>query len=145
MLNIYHSVLIARGERKKIIFDRNLVDFKKIMLNEKKRSKEEKDLLARIRAFARLQTREDFDQFADGMLEEIKLRQKIAQLQEYRRMGVTTHEQAKEYDKAKEKKTQTKTSSFGFDRAIPKRDKVCKPNTEFTRSTIAVVFVLKSC
>lgn len=68
VLNIYHSILEARGERKKLIFDRGLVDFRKISNNEKKKPKEEKDLYAKMRVFARMQSKQDFDTFMEGLL-----------------------------------------------------------------------------
>lgn len=94
------------------------------MLVEKKRSKEEKDLLTKMRVFARMQTHDDFDLFINGLLEEMKLRNKISLYQEYRRMGITKIESAKEYDKAKEKRMQTKASTIGFDKNFQRRDKV---------------------
>jgi transcriptional adapter 2-alpha len=81
-----------------------------------------------MRVFARMQTSEDFDLFIEGLSEEMKLRNRLAQLQEYYRMGITTIENSKEYDKAKEKRLHTKTTSQGFDnRPIQqqqRRDKV---------------------
>ncbi|KAJ3194458.1 Transcriptional adapter ada2 [Irineochytrium annulatum] len=102
ILNIYNTALDRRIERKKFIKDRGLTfDFRRIQANEKKRTKEEKDLLNRVRVFSKLQTSADFDKFVEGLTNEQRLRQRISQLQEYRRMGITTFKEAHEYDRDK--------------------------------------------
>ncbi|KAJ3280715.1 Transcriptional adapter ada2, partial [Blyttiomyces sp. JEL0837] len=102
ILNVYNTALDRRMERKKFLRDRSITwDFRKITAIEKKRSKEEKDLLNRTRVFAKLQTADDFDTFMDGLLREQKLRQRISELQEYRRMGITNLKDAAEYEKDK--------------------------------------------
>ncbi|KAI8924518.1 hypothetical protein BC831DRAFT_498467 [Entophlyctis helioformis] len=99
MLNIYNTTLARRAERKKFIFDRNLIDFKRIQSIEKKRPKEEKEVFQKMRVFAKMMTAQDFDVYVDGLLNEMRLRQRIAQLQEYRRMGITALRDTAEYDR----------------------------------------------
>ncbi|KAI8803547.1 hypothetical protein BJ742DRAFT_497143 [Cladochytrium replicatum] len=99
VLDIYNTVIDKREQRKSFIFERDLLDFRKIQANEKRRPKEEKDLLTRTRVFAKMQTARDFDVLVEGMLSEMKLRQRIVQLQEYRRMGIMTYKDAQEYEK----------------------------------------------
>ncbi|KAJ3209305.1 Transcriptional adapter ada2 [Dinochytrium kinnereticum] len=102
ILNIYNTTLDRRMERKKFTKERGLThDFRKIINNEKKRPKEEKDLLNRIRVFAKMQTADDFDKFTEGLLHEQKLRARIAQLQEHRRMGITGLKEAADYERDK--------------------------------------------
>ncbi|KAJ3068524.1 Transcriptional adapter ada2 [Rhizoclosmatium hyalinum] len=113
MLNIYNIALDRRMERKKFLRDRNLThDFKRLQLLEKKRTKEERDLLTRIRVFARLQTSADFDDFTEGLLREQRLRQRIAELQEFRRMGVTTLQGASEYTRDKQQRASYKAAGL---------------------------------
>lgn len=61
VLDIYNDKLAIRQERKALIFERGLLDFKKVQAQERKRSKEEKDMMYRFRAFARMLTKEDFE------------------------------------------------------------------------------------
>lgn len=83
---------------------------------EKKRPKEEKDIVHRLRPFARLQTAEDYEVFSADMLcmsindtyssfrslifdiDESMLRKKIQELQHYRRMGLTTAADIDKYE-----------------------------------------------
>ncbi|KAJ3035295.1 Transcriptional adapter ada2, partial [Rhizophlyctis rosea] len=103
MLSVYNTILERRKERKDLVFDRGLaVDFKKLRNNDGKRSKEEQKLLTKLRVFARLQTSEDFATLAAEMMKEMTLRKRIADLQEYRRMGITTRFEASDYEREKQ-------------------------------------------
>jgi transcriptional adapter 2-alpha len=61
VLDIYNDKLAIRKQRKDVIIERGLLDFKKVQNQERKRSKEEKDMMTRFRAFARMLTKEDYD------------------------------------------------------------------------------------
>jgi len=69
---------------------------------EKKRSSRERDVINNVRVFAQLQTPEDHDKFVDGLLKEMQLRDKIAELQEFRENGLTALAAGQDYlrDKA---------------------------------------------
>ncbi|RSH94558.1 Transcriptional adapter ada2 [Saitozyma podzolica] len=101
LLDIYFSKLDKREEAKDIIFDRGLTEHKKILANERKRPKEERELINRYKVFAKLQTAQDFEVLIEGLIYEQNLRKRIADLQEYRRMGITTGAEAEAYDNAK--------------------------------------------
>ncbi|KAJ1569965.1 Transcriptional adapter ada2 [Nowakowskiella sp. JEL0078] len=113
MLEIYNSVLDKRELRKAFILERDLVDFKKIQANEKRRTPKERELYHQARVFAKMQSGLDFDMFMDGLMSEIKLRNRIAELQEYRKMGLTTFHEVEEYEKDKKLKV-TNPPSKGF-------------------------------
>jgi transcriptional adapter 2-alpha len=101
VLNSYNRILDLRKARKDFVFERNFVDFKRIQSIEKKRPKEEKELYQKYRVFAKMQTAQDFDDFMDGMINELRLRQRIQSLQEYLRMGISSHKEAQDYEKEK--------------------------------------------
>ncbi|KAJ2853408.1 Transcriptional adapter ada2 [Coemansia erecta] len=90
VLRIYNNKLDRRLYRKSFIFDRGLLEYRKNQSIEKKRPKDERDLLNKIKVFARMQTKDDYDRFSSGLLNEHILRQRIAQLQEWRHNGITT-------------------------------------------------------
>ncbi|ORY23443.1 hypothetical protein BCR39DRAFT_549321 [Naematelia encephala] len=101
LLDIYFSKLDKREEAKEIIFDRGLTEHKKIQAMERKRPKEERELVQRYKVFAKLVTAQDFEVLTEGLVFEQMLRKRIAELQEYRRMGITTGPEAEAYDNAK--------------------------------------------
>lgn len=101
MLDIYNSKLDRRVERKQFVFDRGLLDFKKVQLAERKKSKEEKDALQQTRPFARLMSNDDYNNFVAGLVAEDQIRQRIVQLQEYRRNGITSFAEAENFEQQK--------------------------------------------
>ncbi|TQS34018.1 hypothetical protein Golomagni_05618 [Golovinomyces magnicellulatus] len=88
VMEIYNSRLTQRVDRKKVIFEHQLLEYRENTKQEKKRSKEEKDLLQKAKPFARIMNHQDFDDFCQGLLDELNLRQAIAQLQEWRSLRV---------------------------------------------------------
>ncbi|KAI9207154.1 uncharacterized protein BJ171DRAFT_292331 [Polychytrium aggregatum] len=119
ILNIYNGVLDRRMERKKFMFERKLLNFRQIQAAEKKRPKEEKELAAKMRVYAKMQTADDFETLMDGLNNEMRLKQRIAQLQEYRRAGITAYKEAAEYEKDKLARTtsyKTMTRDLFLDR-----------------------------
>lgn len=101
ILDMYNERIHKRLETKSLLFDRNLVDYRKIQAADKKRSKEEKDLIQRNKVFSRLHTRTDHDAYVDGLLYEFSLRKRIAELQEYRTAGLTSFSEVEKYERDK--------------------------------------------
>ncbi|CEH17569.1 Histone acetyltransferase complex SAGA/ADA, subunit ADA2 [Ceraceosorus bombacis] len=99
MLEIYNDKLDRRARRKLFLFERNLVDYRRTKAAEMACPLEERQLLSRIRHFAQLQTAMDFESFLNGLLYEEELRKTAAQLQTYRRAGITSFAQADKYEK----------------------------------------------
>jgi len=83
-MDIYNTKLRQRVERKKVIFEHNLLEYRKNAGLDKKRSKDERDLLQKAKPFARMMNRVDFEEFDKGLVEEQHLRHAIAQLQDWR-------------------------------------------------------------
>lgn len=101
ILDIYNSRLSTRAERKRVMILNNLLDYRRNISNDKRKSKEEKDLLKKINAFIRVLTPEDFDNFSKDVLTELKCRIRIQQLQNWRRNGITTMELGNKFEKDK--------------------------------------------
>ncbi|KAG9309291.1 hypothetical protein JVU11DRAFT_10778 [Chiua virens] len=90
IIEMYNQRVAKRHEAKAVMYERGLLEYKKMQAAEKKRAKEEKDIVQRLRPFARLQTAEDYEVFAADILYEAMLRKRIQELQHYRRLGLTT-------------------------------------------------------
>ena len=89
MIEMYNQRVAKRHEAKAVIFNRGLLEYKKVGLvpfidfsndnqskmqaAEKKRAKDEKDIVQRLRPFARLQTAEDYEVFSADILCKISL------------------------------------------------------------------------
>lgn len=99
VLDIYNDQLDRRAFKKQFLFERNIIDYRRLVASERRRPKEERDLLARIKHFATLQTAADFEEFFHNLCYEEALKKTIRQLQQYRRMGITTFAEAARYDR----------------------------------------------
>ncbi|KAK3687675.1 hypothetical protein B0T22DRAFT_457793 [Podospora appendiculata] len=101
VMEIYNCRLTQRAERKKVVFEHNLLDYRENTKSEKKRSKEERDLLNKAKPFARMMNRDDFEQFCQGLIDELNLRQAIAQLQEWRGLRIGDLRSGEKYEQEK--------------------------------------------
>lgn len=117
VLDIYNSRLDKRMEKKNFIFDRNFLDFKRIQAVERKRPKDDKELLSKMRVFAKLQSPTDFNNFVEGLKNEIKLKQKIKELQHYRQNGISSLSEVAAFESHKsQKKGHHQSDIFGHEK-----------------------------
>ena len=101
VMDIYNSRLTARADRKKVIFEHNLLEYKKNTNFEKKKTKEEKTLLDKVKPFARMMNHSDFSNYAQNINEELNLRQAISQLQDWRNSQISTLKEGERYEQDK--------------------------------------------
>ncbi|CEG44213.1 transcriptional adapter 2 [Plasmopara halstedii] len=104
VIQIYNQKLEKRNERKNFVVERGLLDYKLHQHTERKRAKEERELIAQLRPFARFQTPEEHDNFVEGLITAMRLKKQILVLQEYRKNGVKTLAEAEVYDAEKKKR-----------------------------------------
>eukprot|EP00898_Chlorokybus_atmophyticus_P004263 jgi/Chlat1/4838/Chrsp31S00373 len=97
MLEVYNMRLDERMRRKAFVIERGLLNVKKQQAAERKRSKDERDLHARMRVFARFHSQAEHEALLAGLVEERRLRQRIEELKEYRSMGIRTLAEAEVY------------------------------------------------
>ena len=101
VMDIYNSRLTSRADRKKVIFEHSLLDYKKNTNLEKKKTKEEKALFDKCKPFARMMNNQDFQDFSNSINEEHNLRQAILQLQDWRRMSISDLKGGEKYETEK--------------------------------------------
>lgn len=129
VMEIYNSRLDARVERKKIIFEHKLLEYRKNAAADKKRTKEEKDLMNKAKPFARMMKHDDFEKFCEGLLFEHSLRQAIAQLQEWRNMQIADLKAGEKYEQDKQQRQSRGPPLSQFDRLASNR--MSKPTPPF--------------
>ena len=129
VFDIYNSRLTARTERKRVIFEHGLLEYKKNQLLDKKRTKEEKDLMHKAKPFARMMNHEDFEALNKDLLLEHNLRIAISQLQEWKQMGITDLKHGEKYEADKQARSQRNQPIGQFDRMpqIPKKGAQVQP------------------
>ncbi|SCZ89696.1 BZ3500_MvSof-1268-A1-R1_Chr9g10561 [Microbotryum saponariae] len=92
LLDMFNERYDKRMAAKELIADRGLINYKQA---------KERDLILRAKPYAKIQTALDHETFVDGLLHEAALRKRISELQEYRRMGVTSIADGERYEHAK--------------------------------------------
>ncbi|KKA27711.1 hypothetical protein TD95_002359 [Thielaviopsis punctulata] len=116
VMDIYNSRLTQRVQRKKVIFEHNLLDYRENNKLDKKRTKEEKDLLLRAKPFARMMNHHDYENFCQGLVDELNMRQAIAQLQEWRTMKIGDLKSGEKYEVEKQQRIQKSIPMGSMDR-----------------------------
>lgn len=115
IMQVYNARLTSRVERKRIIFEHELLEYKRKQKEEKVLSAEEKAILHKAKPFARLMRRDDFKDFVDDLHYEHNLRSAISTLQDWRSMQISDFKAGEQYEKEKQARLQ-KLSSFAYDR-----------------------------
>lgn len=116
VMDIYNSRLTARAERKKVIFEHKLLEYRKNAALDKKRTKEERDLLNKAKPFARMMNHDDFEEFNRGLIDELNLRQAVTQLQDWRQMRIGDLKSGEKYEQDKVLRAQKAQPMGSLDR-----------------------------
>lgn len=116
VMDIYNCRLTQRVDRKKVIFEHNLLEYRENTRIEKKRTKEERDLINRAKPFARMMNRTDFEALCLGLLDELNLRQAITQLQEWRNLKIGDLRSGEKYEQEKAQRIQKTIPMGSMDR-----------------------------
>ena len=116
VLDIYNSRLTARADRKKVIFEHNLLEYKKNLALEKKKTKDELALANKAKPFARMMNHADFEAFTSSLEYEHNLRQAVAQLQDWRRMRIGDLKMGEKYEQDKVARAARPPPTGAFDR-----------------------------
>ncbi|KAK8051698.1 hypothetical protein PG993_003083 [Apiospora rasikravindrae] len=130
VMDIYNARLTQRVDRKKVVFEHNLLDYRENSKLEKKRTKEEKDLLNKAKPFARMMNHDDFESFCQGLVDELNLRQAIAQLQEWRNLKIGDLRSGEKYEQDKASRIQKAIPMGSMDRERLATAQRSKQNTQ---------------
>lgn len=115
VMNVYNERLTARVERKRFIFEHELLEYRKNQKEEKGLTNEERTILQRVKPFARVMKHDDFRDFYQDLHYEHNLRQAIPTLQEWRRMQISDFKAGEKYEQEKHARSQ-RLSNMTYDR-----------------------------
>lgn len=111
VIQLYNARLDERIRRKKFVTERGLLDFKKTQKDERKKTREEREILNAMKIFARFNTQDEHDRLVNGLIKERTLREIIEQLKFFKSKGLSSLDQIEKYIDT-QKKRQT-SSNFG--------------------------------
>lgn len=129
VMDIYNHRLTQRVERKKVLFEHNLLEYRKNAAADKKRTKEERELHNKMKPFARMMNHTDFEHFTAGIEYEHDLRQAIAQLQEWRRMRIPDLKSGEKYEADKAQRA-ARAAAQSVDRFSSSLGRMNKPSAQ---------------
>lgn len=138
VMDIYNSKLTARADRKRIIFEHNLLEYRKNTAVDKKRTKEERDLNNKAKPFARMMNHSDYDEFTKSLEHEHNLRQAIGQLQDWRHMSIGDLKTGEKYEADKQTRAARPAPTGQFDRLAGIRPAKPTPPIEIPSATTAL-------
>lgn len=134
IMDIYNSKLTARAQRKKLIFEHNLLEYRKNAALDKKRTKEERELFGKVKPFCRMSNHGEFLELAHSVDYEHNLRLAIAQLQDWRHHGIGDLKTGEKYEAEKAQRVARPAATGAFDRMPgarpPKQQAEPKVHTE---------------
>uniref|UniRef100_A0A7S3N3C4 Transcriptional adapter 2-alpha/beta-like domain-containing protein n=1 Tax=Strombidium inclinatum TaxID=197538 RepID=A0A7S3N3C4_9SPIT len=97
VIELYNARLDERIRRKKFVIERGLLDLKRQQRYERKRTKEERDIINSMKIFARFNTEEDHQKIVNNLIKERMLREVIEQLKYFRSKGLTSLDQIEKF------------------------------------------------
>lgn len=116
VMKIYNTRLTSRVDRKRFIFEHQLLEYRRNIAAEKKRTKEERDLYNKAKPLARVMNKGDFDTFTTDLEYELQLRQAISQLQEWRQMQVSDLKSGERYELEKAQRSARQAAQSSYER-----------------------------
>lgn len=138
VMDIYNSRLTARADRKKVIFQHGLLEYRKNAALDKRRTKEERDLINKAKPFARMMNHANFETFTRDLEYEHNLRQAITQLQDWRHMRIGDLKTGEKYEADKQIRAQRPAPNGTFDRIAGVRTSKPTPPVEIPSATTAL-------
>ncbi len=78
---------------------------------ERRRNKEERELVSKLRMFARFHSPSDHEALVNGLLKARQLKKQIEIYQNYRKLGIRTLEEARKYEVDRKKRENEQSSS----------------------------------
>lgn len=109
VVRIYNSRLDERERRKKFVIEQGLIDFKKQQQTERRRTKDERDLVARLKVYSRFQSSKEQESLVTGVLRARRLKRQLQSYIDCRRMGLRTVESMRQHEvERKRRETESK-------------------------------------
>jgi len=101
LVECYAYRLRERAKARKFVVERGLQDQRAQEKLNKSRDPETRDAHKQFKRFYSIMNSEEYEDFLQGIAKEKQIQSRIAQLQNYRRKGITTLADAKKYDEEK--------------------------------------------
>lgn len=117
LVDIYNARLDDRAKKKRFLFDRELLDFQKMSSSAYRGSKDEREFVQRLHAFAKLQTPEEQTRMENALIKEWKVLKELCRVKSWIASGITTRAEGELVEKmSKEKPTRRRKPSSALEK-----------------------------
>jgi len=103
VIRVFNRKLDEREKRKDFVVSRGLLDYKRVLAAERKRPRDERDIISRLRPFARFHSAEQHAKLIDSIIATKRLKERIDQLMYYRSIGFLNISDGMQYEEEKKK------------------------------------------
>lgn len=112
VIELYNGRLDERIRRKKFVIERGLLNLKQVQKFERKRSKEDREIINKMKIFARFNTAEEHADLVHSILKERVLRETIMQLKYFRSKGLTNMDQIEKFIETQKLKFKSQVNNY---------------------------------
>jgi len=112
VVELYNGRLDERIRRKKFVIERGLLNPKQVQKFERKKSKEDREIINKMKIFARFNTAEEHTDLVHSILKERLLRETITQLKYFRSKGLTNFDQIEKYIETQKLKIRSQGNNY---------------------------------
>jgi transcriptional adapter 2-alpha len=137
VMDIYNSRLTARAERKKVIFEHNLLEYHKNVQIHKERTKDERKLFNKVKPFAQMMGHKEFSEAATGFQHEHDLRQAISTLEDWRSVRIRDLKSGERYETEKHIRAHSPAATRRSDRIVALPQPIPPMKTSFATALTA--------
>lgn len=112
VIELYNGRLDERIRRKKFVIDRGLLNLKQVQKFERKRSKEDREIINKMKIFARFNSAEEHTDLVHSILKERLLRETIQQLKFFKSKGLSNMDQIERFIEAQKLKNKSQGNNY---------------------------------
>ena len=112
VIELYNGRLDERVRRKKFVIERGLLNLKQVQKFERKKSKEDREIINKMKIFARFNTAEEHTDLVHSILKERTLRETINQLRFFRSKGLTNMDQIEKFIETQKLKSKSQGNNY---------------------------------
>ena len=112
VIELYNGRLDERIRRKKFVIERGLLNLKQVQKFERKKSKEDREIINKMKIFARFNSAEEHTDLVHSILKERLLRETIQQLKFFRSKGLTNMDQIEKFIETQKLKNKSQGNNY---------------------------------
>lgn len=121
LLSMYDERLARRDAVKEFIFNHNFLEFDTLRYSERRGTRDEKELSARLQVFSKLLNMTEFQAFYDSVMTEYRISREVYRLEQSRKAGVHVRSEVDIYEVERKLRVSKATTTPNGKRSMKKK------------------------